>query len=382
MNSIFTDKSIFKNTSTKELQFSKKIFELLSNKKLYERSIKLLKFFLNSKIPLPTYFIKKSVFKQFCGGENLNECQKSIQKLQRQGVQTFLDYSVEASQTEYERDNVLNEIINAIEFASENTATPTVVFKMTGLVALEALEYQGLYDELLESGRERINKIALLAKEKNVTLMVDAEESWYQESIDKLVIDLMLKVNHEKAVIFNTYQLYRKDALDRIIKHHIDLESEKVKFGVKLVRGAYLEKENNRALEKETESILNVSKEDTDKLFNGALEYCIGNLETMAICNASHNEWSNEYLALLMKSNRIEKSDKRVYFTQLYGMSNHISLKLAQEGYNSSKYLPYGKLKKVIPYLIRRSEENQAIEGQIGRELSLINEILDERMAS
>lgn len=361
-----SDLTSLQTKSKKELQFSYWIYLLISTRWINSLGESIVLFFQKYHLPFPYFLLKKSIFKQFCGGETLEECQLSIQQLAEVNIHTFLDYSVEANNSKKSQRKVFNKLCHAIEFASNHSSIPCVVFKASALTRLSKAKPSFIL----------IEKLCQLASQKNVQLMVDAEESWVQGTIDEIALEMMLQFNHEKIVVYNTYQCYRKDALDRLMQDFEICKKSNVLFGVKLVRGAYLEKESRRAKRRSYENPLNPTKEATDDLFNRALTFCVENIKYITLCCASHNEYSNELLIQLLEKHHILPSDQRIYFTQLYGMGDHISYHLAQHGFCVSKYLPYGKVKEVIPYLIRRSRENQSVKGEMGRELSIVKKAL------
>jgi proline dehydrogenase len=300
--------------------------------------------------------------------------------LGKYGVGTILDYSVEGKTSEEDFDATVDEIISTIHAAKKDKNIPFAVFKVTGISRFAILEKANdpkakLSDlEKLELGLtiSRIDKICLAAFENEIPLFIDAEETWIQDTIDRITLDMMRKYNKKKAIVFNTLQMYRHDRLAYLEKEMAIAREEGFHYGVKLVRGAYMEKERARALSKGYPSPIQPDKESCDGDFNKALEQIVLNIDIMALCAGSHNEKSALALTELMAKYGIEKDDKRIYFAQLLGMSDHISYNLSHAGYNVAKYVPYGPVKEVMPYLLRRADENTSVAGQTGRELSLI----------
>ncbi|MBK8366751.1 MAG: proline dehydrogenase family protein [Bacteroidetes bacterium] len=323
--------------------------------------------------------IKGTIFKQFVGGENINECDKTIAELGKFNIGTILDYSVEGKESEVDFDACCKETIETIHKAKNDKLIPFCVFKVTGLARFALLEKVSANEKLTdaeikeyEKVKQRVFQISKEAFEANQPLFIDAEESWIQPAIDALADENMAKFNKDKAIVYNTFQLYRKDRLDFLKQTIANAKANGFHVGAKLVRGAYMEKERARAIEKKYPSPIQESKEDSDIDYNLALEECVKNIDMMGLCAGTHNEKSSLYLVELMNKYAISSSDKRVYFSQLLGMSDHISYNLALANYNVSKYVPYGPVKEVLPYLMRRAQENTSVKGQTGRELSLI----------
>lgn len=332
------------------------------------------------KIGLPIApLIRATIFKQFCGGESISDCTKTINHLGKYNIGTILDYSVEGESKEEVFDATANEIILTINRAKGDAHIPFSVFKVTGIARLGLLEKLDAKAELsfdekkeFERVKDRVRKICQTAYDANVRIFMDAEESWIQQSIDDLSLDMMRLFNKEKVIVYNTYQYYRHDRLTALKQHDAQLASERIFMGVKLVRGAYMEKERERAASMGYPSPINPDKQSTDKEYDDALTYCVENINRIAICAGTHNENSSRHLINLMAAKGIAENDERIYFSQLLGMSDNLSYNLADAGYNVAKYVPYGPVKAVLPYLFRRAQENTAIAGQMGRELGLI----------
>ena len=369
----------FQSKSTKQLNKSYWLFKLVSNNTIVKVSPFFLKIAFALKIPIKG-LIKQTIFEQFCGGESIENCDKRIQSLAKFNIGTILDYSVEGKSIEDDFNRVTRETTQTILKAKENDNIPFAVFKISGLARLELLEkvsnskMELNKEEKKEFKRvkERINLICATAYKNNVRLFIDAEESWIQDAIDEIVISMMRKYNSERAIVFNTLQMYRWDRLAFLKQSYADAENGNYFLGLKIVRGAYLEKERERAKKMGYPSPIQKDKESCDNDYNLALRFCMNHIDKIALCAGTHNEQSSILLTQLMNDNNILKNDQRVYFSQLLGMSEHISFNLSNNEYNVAKYMPYGPIKDVLPYLIRRAEENTSIAGQTGRELSLI----------
>ena len=369
----------FQSKSTKQLNKSYWLFKLVSNNTLVKVSPFLLKIAFALRLPIKG-LIKQTIFEQFCGGESIENCDKRIQSLAKFNIGTILDYSVEGKSIEDDFNRVTKETTQTILKAKENDNIPFAVFKISGLARLELLEkvsnskMELNKEEKKEFKRvkERINLICTTAYKNNVRLFIDAEESWIQDAIDEIVISMMRKYNSERAIVFNTLQMYRWDRLAFLKQSYADAENGNYFLGLKIVRGAYLEKERERAKKMGYPSPIQKDKESCDNDYNLALRFCMNHIDKIALCAGTHNEQSSILLTQLMEENNILKNDQRVYFSQLLGMSEHISFNLSNNEYNVAKYMPYGPIKDVLPYLIRRAEENTSIAGQTGRELSLI----------
>jgi len=300
----------------------------------------------------------------------------AINKLGEHGIGTTLDYSAESADSESFFETTKNEILEAINFAHGNPLINNLAIKPTGLISERLLEKTSKGIELSErdksrfvAGVDRIGQICKAGSEMGIEIYIDAERSECQDAIDEISMAMMKKYNNTDPVVFITMQMYRKDRLSYLDNLVGESEEAGFKVGVKLVRGAYWERESAK-----NEAIVFTTKSDTDVAFNKALDICMANIDRFAICNATHNEESSRHLVSSMRESGIANDDKRIHFSQLYGMSDHISYTLAGMGYNVTKYMPYGKVKQVIPYLIRRAEENSSIAGQMGRELSMIAE--------
>ncbi|MCA6435162.1 MAG: proline dehydrogenase family protein [Bacteroidota bacterium] len=376
MISFENTENAFKAKSNTELKRSYWLFKLIGNPLLVNMGAALGP--LSLKIGFKG-LIKNTIFKQFVGGENINDCGHAITQLSKYNIGTILDYSVEGKESEKDFDNCLEETLTTIKKAKGDKNIPFCVFKVTGLARFDLLvkvsDGTSLSDEEKTEWKRVENRVAQIceaAAQANQALFIDAEESWIQPAIDLLANKNMAKHNKEKVIVYNTYQLYRHDRLNYLKETHKEAIQSGFKVGAKLVRGAYMEKERKRAEEMKYPSPIQVTKQNSDKDYNDALTFCIENINDMAICAGTHNENSSLHLAKLMDQKKIATNDERIYFSQLYGMSDHISYNLSLNNYNVAKYVPYGPVNEVLPYLIRRAQENTSVKGQTGRELNLI----------
>ncbi len=332
------------------------------------------------KIGLPLgWVVKPTIFSHFCGGEDIDQSLKVTKKLSGFNVKTILDYSVEAKKDEKEISAVLSETLKTIEVASGNPDIPFAVFKPTAFAPVTLLTKASAGDTLLPSEeeglkkfRKRIYTLCETASRLDVPILIDAEESFYQDIIDRVAGEMMEQFNKKKAIVFNTLQMYRHDRTQFLSNCFEKAVKGGYFAGIKLVRGAYLEKERLRAGKMGYPSPVHPDKESTDRAYDNALSFCIENMDRIYLFNGTHNEKSCLHMNEEMKKHNIANNDQRAYHSQLYGMSDHISFNLAAGGYNVAKYLPYGPVNQVLPYLIRRAEENRAVAGQTGRELMLI----------
>lgn len=332
------------------------------------------------KIGLPVgWLVKPSIYKHFVGGETISECLTTAGIISEYGVKCILDFAAEALNSNEAIEKTLDETLKTIEVAAVNPNVPFAVFKPSAFVLHGALQQiAGLSEQNLDITQAkkdfetRVEKLCSKAHELNVPIMIDAEESWFQEYYDEVLLAMMRKYNTQKAIVYNTLQMYRNDRLDYLKQLIALAEKENFFVGIKFVRGAYMEKERERALEKGYDSPICATKEDTDANYNNALSVSINALSRVSIFNGTHNEESCKHLCQLMADKELKTDDARIWFSQLYGMSDHISLNLAHAGYLTAKYLPYGPVKLLVPYLLRRAQENTSVAGQTGRELELI----------
>lgn len=370
----------FSYKSDKELKRAYTMFKLVGKSWLVQWGKKMVPIAFKLRLPI-NGLIKSTIFKQFCGGETIDDCDETIQTLFDNKVGTILDYSVEGKTEEVDFDATRDEIMATIEKAKGNKAIPFAVFKVTGLsrhALLEKLNDINAEPTVLERAEfarvvDRINDICAHAHKSDCPIFIDAEESWIQNTIDRVVEAMMAKYNKEKCIVYNTLQMYRHDRLEYLRNGISKAKREGYKFGGKLVRGAYMEKERDRAAEMGYPSPIQPDKETCDIDFNEGIRLMVQEIEHCALCCGTHNEESSLLLVDLLEEYGVAKDDKRVYFAQLLGMSDHISFNLAHAGYQVAKYVPYGPVKEVMPYLLRRADENTSVAGQTGRELSLIS---------
>lgn len=376
MISFENTENAFKAKNDSELKRSYWLFKLISNPLLVKTGANFGPLALNIGFK---GLIKNTIFKQFVGGETIHDCSTAIDGLAKYHIGTILDYSVEGKESEEDFDHCLTETLDTIQKAKNDKNIPFCVFKVTGLARFDLLQKISAHQTLnadekaeWERVKKRVNTICLAAYESNQPIFIDAEESWIQPAIDELANENMARYNKQKALIYNTFQLYRTDRYDYLVESIQHGKTNGYHIGAKLVRGAYMEKERQRAADMKYTSPIQPDKSSADRDYNRSLELCMDNIAVMGLCAGTHNEASSLYLVDLMHKKAISPSDNRVYFSQLYGMSDHISYNLSLNGYNVVKYVPYGPVKEVLPYLIRRAQENTSVKGQTGRELNLI----------
>jgi len=368
----------FRIKSDKDLKRAYNLFKLISCPLLVKIGNPIIRFATVFRLPIG-WIIKPTAYRQFVGGETLESCKPVVEKLFSANVYSILDYSVEGKERDKTIERTLNETIRSIINAGQHTGIPFAVFKPTAFGnsrALEILSQESMPDKraVLEGQkfRDRINLLCSTAYDNDVSILIDAEDSFYQNFIDMVVIEMMEKYNRSKAIVYNTYQMYRVDRLN-IFKNDVKKARNKGFYlGAKFVRGAYMEKERKRARKLKYKDPIHPDKKSTDRNYNIALKLSVENIDIVSVFNGTHNEFSSMYLVELMKEKGIEAGDKRLWFSQLYGMSDHISFNLAEYGYNVAKYVPYGPIRHVLPYLMRRIEENTSVKGQTGRELSFL----------
>jgi len=384
----------FAYKSTPDLKKAKFLISVIQNPLMVSLATKVTPFLMKMGFPI-NGILRNTVFKQFVGGETLEESARTAKLLGSYDVQVILDYGVEAKEGESNFDDVTSHIIEAIDFAATQNNIPFISVKITGIASHILLEHlneaprlrSGIHDSESENAawervRERMYAICDIAQEKGVGILLDAEETWIQDPIDRLAIELMKEYNKEKVVIYNTYQLYRNDRLHFLQLSHRLAKEGGFLLGAKLVRGAYMEKERDRAIKLGYASPIHLNKEATDKDFDAAATYCISNKDTISLLLATHNEASNIAIATAMTNLSFEKNDQHVHFSQLFGMGDHITFNMAVHGYNVSKYLPFGPINEVIPYLMRRAEENTSVNGQTNKELVLLKTELARRKST
>ena len=368
-------KVAFSDKSDRDLNRAYLLFKTISNPLVSKVLTFILKLVIFLRLPI-NKIIKNTIYKQFCGGTNLEDSQKTINKLWKFQIGSILDFSAEGKESENDFNNVMNETIASIHKAINEDNIPFSVFKPTGLARFALLEKISANKKLtLDEENEkkqfelRIEKICKKSHDSKVPLFIDAEESWIQNAIDDVAIKMMQKYNTKKVWIYNTLQLYRHDRLAYLKELITIAKKNNFLIGIKLVRGAYHKKEIQRAKEKNYSIPVHLEKDKTDKDYNQAINLCVQNIDIISFCAGTHNEKSSALLINLLNKYKISKNDKRIYFSQLLGMSDHISYNAAKNGFNVAKYVPYGPIKDLIPYLIRRAEENKSISGQMNREL-------------
>jgi proline dehydrogenase len=371
--------SAFALKSDTELDRAYFLFKMIASQPLVRIGTAVTNFALKAHLPVEG-LIRATVFDHFCGGVSEEDCLPVVDKMYTKGVSSVLDYSVEAKEEESEFDKALEKTLKTITFAKEKNAIPFAVFKPTGFGRFELYQKLGegktlSIEEAAEWNRviNRFETVCKVAHANDVALLIDAEESWMQDAADDVVADMMIKYNKEKPIVFNTLQMYRWDRLDYLKKLHVQAQEKGFYIGMKIVRGAYMEKENKRAAEHGYKSPICVSKQATDDNYNVAIDYMADHIDSMAIFAGTHNEESSYKLIKIMQKRGMDKSDRRFWFGQLYGMSDNISFNLSANGYNVAKYLPFGPVRDVMPYLIRRAEENTSVAGQTSRELNLLS---------
>ena len=379
MEKIFNNTEVaFSLKSDTELERAYFLFKLIESQPLVKIGTAVTNFALKAHLPVEG-LIRSTVFDHFCGGINEHDCLSVVDKMYTKGVSSVLDYSVEGKEEEAQFDAALEMILKTVDFAKERMAIPFAVFKPTGFGRIALYEKVGSGAELNEKEKEewnkvvaRFDKVCKIAHDKDVALLIDAEESWMQDAADDLVEEMMRKYNKQRAIVYNTLQMYRWDRLDYLKNLHDRANKDGFFIGMKIVRGAYMEKENARAEDKGYKSPICATKQATDENYDAAIVYMVDNIDKMYIFAGTHNENSSYRLMELCEEKGITKNENRIFFGQLYGMSDNISYNLAEQGYNVAKYLPFGPVRDVMPYLIRRAEENTSVAGQTSRELDLI----------
>jgi proline dehydrogenase len=385
MNSFENTQVAFPEKSTKELQRAYWLFKMVKNPFLVKMGSSVLTLATRLHLPLK-WALKKTVFKHFCGGETLEESQYAIKQLGRYNIKAVLDYAAEGVENEKEFELARERIIATIELGKKNPDIGFAVFKFTGIARFKLLEKVSSQSQLSREEKleyQRVQQRALSICEKayqsGVPVMIDAEETWIQDAIDTMVEEFMEKYNKNAPVVYHTLQMYRIDKLYYLKQLAKTAKRKKYIPAFKLVRGAYMEKERERALKMNYASPIHPDKNATDTAYNDAVKFCIENIDSVAVCIGTHNEESCLEATFLMEKQQLNNNHNRIYFSQLKGMSDHISYNLAAEGYNVSKYVPYGPLRLVMPYLLRRAQENTSVAGQTGRELYLLRKEINRR---
>ncbi len=379
-------KKAFQDYSDSELKEKYRLFRLMNSPTLNNFGTRTTEIALGLGLPV-SWLLRFTIFDQFCGGETISDCQDTIDRLASSKIGTILDYSVEGKALEADFEGTKEEVIRNLQRAKNDDDIPFAVFKLTGIAPVGTLEKVSCGADLLtdsnkikwRNAKRRVEEICEFAFSIEQSVFIDAEESWIQPAIDSLASSMMKKYNKKDPIVYNTIQLYRKDRLDFLKKSHQEARNDGYIYGAKLVRGAYMEKERERAEEMGYESPIHDDKASTDRDFDLALEYCIENFENLALVAATHNESSVQKLIKAMAEKNMSRNDPKVYFSQLYGMSDNITHILAADKFNTTKYVPYGPIKDAVPYLIRRARENSSVMGQMSRELDLLSSELKRR---
>jgi proline dehydrogenase len=383
----FEDTSVaFSYKSDAALKKANSIFSIVNHPWVSSLAIGTVKLALALRLPVEG-IIKRTAFDHFCGGVSIDSCDDEIATLSKYGVGTILDFSVEGEHSDDGFDETMRETLRTIEKAQQNRgALPFCVFKPSGIASSELLAKVHRGDALtpeeqssFERVRGRVDTICGRAFGAEIRVLIDAEHSWTQDAVDALAHEMMQKYNRDRAIVFNTYQLYRTASLPNLKRALAGAKERGFRLGAKLVRGAYMEIERERAASMGYPDPIQPDKEACDRAFDEGLEFCVDNIDHLDVVCGSHNERSNLHLATLMKKRGLSSDDPRVWFAQLYGMSDNISFNLAKAGYRVAKYLPYGPVRSVMPYLFRRAAENTSVAGQSSRELVLIRKELERR---
>ncbi len=370
----------FRYKTNSDLSRARILFGTIANPGLVKIGKSLTYFALNMHLPI-AWAIKPTLYKHFVGGETLDECEKTVRLLSKYKVKSILDYSVEGGKDRESMQRTLDETLRSVVHAAKHPDIPFSVFKPTAFASQDVLtlasenaELDGETAKSVQFFKDSVEKLCRTAFENDIPIMIDAEDSWYQPFVDSVVTGMMEKYNKEKAIVYNTLQMYRTDRLDFLKQALRKAEEGNYFLGMKFVRGAYMEKERMRATEKGYPSPIQPDKAATDKNYDAGIAFSVAHLDRIAVFNGSHNETSNRLLTEQMQKLGLARNENRIWFSQLYGMSDHISFNLADEGYNVTKYIPYGPVRNILPYLIRRAEENTSIAGQTGRELGLLEQ--------
>ena len=382
----------FAYKSDKDLKLSHFLFKTMGYPLFVPLATRATPLLMKCGLPLVNRMVRKTIFKQFVGGESLIATAPLAATLNKYNVKIILDYGIEGKEGDENFEKATNEFIGVIKYAATQPNIPFISVKVSAIASVELLQTlneaprlrSGIHDHEEEQAAwdnvcDRMYRICEAAAKHKIAVVVDAEESWLQDPIDRLSIEMMEEFNIDEAIVYNTIQLYREDRLNFLRLSHNIAKQRNFILGVKLVRGAYMEKERTRAIQRNYPCPIQPNKESTDKDYDAALKYCISNLGNIAFVVASHNESSNMLATQLLNENGIEPNHPHVHFSQLYGMSDNISFNLAKAGYSVSKYLPFGPIKDVIPYLMRRAQENRSVSGNSGKELNLIKKEMERR---
>ena len=376
----------FKSKSTPDLKRAYWLFKIVSSSIIVKIGKVATNFALSLRLPIRK-IVKATIFKQFCGGESIEDCRNKMEELATFKVGTILDYSIEGKTTDEDFEKTVEIIIQTIQEGINNKNIPFAVFKVTGIGSINLLEMASDQNCILnesqiielEGIKNRIDRICSAAHTAMIPVFIDAEESWIQAIIDTWALEMMLKYNLEKAIVYNTLQMYRHDRIEFLTSCSENAKKHGIKYGIKLVRGAYMEKERARAQKLGYPSPIYPDKNASDDAYNTALKFILEHEMLFALCAGTHNEESSLLLTQELERKQISRDNDKFYFAQLLGMSDHISFNLSNAGFKVAKYVPFGPVKEVMPYLLRRADENTSVAGQTGRELSLIIKELDRR---
>jgi proline dehydrogenase len=375
----------FADQTNAQLKEKYRIFRMMNSPLLNAFGTRAAKLALSLGLPVEG-MIKASIYEQFVGGETIEECENVVEKLAASNIGAILDYAVEGKSTEQDFDRTRDEILRTVDRAKDDPRIPFSVFKVTGIAplgTLERLSERRKLDAKSQAKCERIHnrvfEICEHAYSIGQPVFIDAEDSWIQDAIDRLAIGMMEKFNREGPIVYTTLQMYRTDRLQYLKNARRQAKADGYILGVKLVRGAYMEKERERAAKMGYPSPIHPTKADTDADYDAALDYCLKHIDEVSMVAGTHNEASSHYLATQMHDLGLPPNHKHIYFSQLYGMADNISYVLAKQGYNVSKYVPFGPVSEAIPYLIRRAEENSSAAGHVKLELALLEKELARR---
>lgn len=375
----------FRYRSNKDLKQAHFLFSSMGSPTITSLGMWATKWAISWNLPVKG-LIKSTIYKQFCGGETMEEAAVVANTLAQYKVGVIMDYGVEGKEGEEEFDKAVPEFVKAVKYAASQKNIPFISLKVTGFSRFSLLEKLHAGSPLSDSEKaewnrvyNRIDTICKTAFDNNIMVLIDAEETWIQGPVNDLANAMMEKYNKAKGLIFNTFQMYAHATLAYLKKSFEESSTKGYILGAKLVRGAYMEKERERGMKMGYPSPIQPDKASTDRDYDAGVLFCLERLDKIALFIGTHNEKSCLLAAIYMDEHGIAHNTAKVYFSQLYGMSDNISFNLADSGYNVAKYLPYGPVKDVIPYLMRRAQENTSVAGQTGRELSLINKELKRR---
>lgn len=377
----FNTKIAFAGKTTRELRRAARLFRLINRPALVRMLSRAGIFAVKMRLPFTEWIIRRTIYEQFVGGESLEEAESVIRKLYDQGCRVVLDFAVEGKNEEHELDAAAEEFLKAVRYTADREEIPVVTVKVSALARNSTLETWKANepDPEFERVYHRLDRICQAAFDGGISVFIDAEQSWYQDAIDFLTVEMMRKYNKDRAVVYHTYQMYRKDRLDVLHRDYELAQRDGYYLAAKLVRGAYLDRERERAQEQRYSDPLLPDKSSVDRYYNSALLFCAARYQYIYMSAATHNLISSKLLADKIDEMRLPRNHPSFQFCQLYGMGDDITFNLAAAGYNAAKYLPYGPVKEALPYLIRRAEENQAMSYEFNREYQLIRKELKRR---